>query len=577
MSLLVSTVCAGADDNVVTTSVEQQYQAASPGGKSALAVRFELKKDWHYYASEKTAPGQTNLKIYPSAKDYISFAEPIFPPSHIYFDQASGTKQEVFSDRFTVFLPFDVKQMPLKDGEKILAEIRVGIKGVLCSQTQCRIPDLGDLVTTVEITRDPPMGEPRFVLPAPAAKSGQSPNYSTWFALLLAFTAGLTLNIMPCVLPVIPLKLLSIIEQAKESRARCILSGLLFCAGILLFFAILAAANIILQVFYGVALQWGDQFRSPLFLSAMAMLLTVLAMFMFGILTVNVPSLIASRTPGKGLAGSVAMGLLTAILSTPCSFAILTAAFAWAQVQKWPIATLAIMTIGFGMAAPFLILTSMPSLLKHIPKTGRWTEIFKQTMGFVLLAVAIWLITALPAEQKDKVLYFGLVLAFCTWMWGGWVNLATPIVRRKIIRLTAAAIAAAAAWLLPVGGHGKIDWQDYEPQAIEEAVRNNRAVLIKFTADWCMTCMAVEKTTYSRKDVAELIKRKNILSIKADTTSSDSRATTDLKNLYNEPGVPVSILLVPGQVEPVKIRGLLITGELKHQLERLEDKTAGKP
>ena len=152
----------------------------------------------------------------------------------------------------------------------------------------------------------------------------------------MAFVAGIILNIMPCVLPVIPLKVLSIFEQAKESKFRCITLGLAFCLGILVFFAVLAAINIVLRISYNSVFQWGDHFRNPVFIIGMALLMEVLALIMFGVATVTVPGHIAGASPKKGgYGGSIGMGFLAALLSTPCSFAILTAAFAWAQTQTF--------------------------------------------------------------------------------------------------------------------------------------------------------------------------------------------------------------------------------------------------
>ena len=352
------------------------------------------------------------------------------------------------------------------------------------------------------------------------------------------------------------------------------LMGLAFCAGILLFFACLAAANIILQVSFSTVLQWGDQFRNPDFVAGMSLLLVVLALFMFGIFSISIPSGIAGKTgSGKGYAGAMGMGFLAAILSTPCSFAILAAAFAWAQTQPLPLASIVMMVIGLGMALPYAVLTSMPDLLKRLPRSGQWMELFKQAMGFVLLVIAVKLIAALPEARRMGVLYFAVVLAFCVWMWGGWVGYGSKLSRKLVVRIIAVIVAVAAGLLFLTAPAAQIiDWQKYDFTLIETAKADNRPVLIKFTADWCLSCQVVEKTVYRRGDIAKLIKEKNVLAIKGDTTVSDYPATIALKNIYNEPGVPVSMLFVPGQKEPVIWRGLAFAGELKTTLEKLPSK-----
>ena len=565
--------------DVVTVSVEQQYEAVRPGSKSALAICFELKKDWHFYASAKTAPGGMNLKIKPFEKESrtIVFSKAIFPQSQSYFDKSSGKKLEVFSDKFTVFLPFSVgTDLIFPKTGSITIDVEIGIDGAVCSDIQCRMPDFGQLGTGVKIAPDAAMTEPKFVVPdtpylVRSTQYAIRDTYSLWFALGLAFLAGLSLNIMPCVWPVLPIIVIRIVEQAKESKGRSVVMGLAFCFGILLFFACLAGANIVLQVFYGTALQWGDQFRSPGFVAGMALLLVVLALFMFDVFTITVPSSISGRAgSSKGYSGAVGMGFLAAVLSTPCSFAILAAAFAWAQAQPWPLATVAIMVIGIGMAVPYAILTSMPGLLKRLPKAGRWMELFKQAIGFVLLIIAVKLIAALPQVRRMGVLYFAVVLGFCIWMWAAWVGYNTKLSRKWLIRIIAVALAVAAGLVfLPAPAAERISWQQYDAGLIEAALTQKRPVLIKFTADWCFSCKAVDKIVFSREDIAKLIEQRNVLAIKADTTAKNYPATFALKNVYNEPGVPVSILFVPGEKEPVRWRSMSFADELKALLEKI--------
>jgi len=541
-----------------------RIEPARLGSKPGIALIFEGTDDLHYYARYKLAP---ELVLQVSAQsDVFDFEPAVFPKSHLFTD-LSGQKFDVFSGNFTVFLPMTPSKTPAPD----TVEVEVTISGLPCTSVGCLEPLFGKkITTTIDWSKNESweaMALESKAIPHTAAKS-----YSIWFALPLAFLAGLILNIMPCVLPVIPLKVLSIFEQAKESRARCIALGLSFCLGIILFFAVIAIVNIVLRLGYGTVFQWGDHFRNPVFIISMSLLLVVLALFMFGVFTILVPSAIAAKDEvRKGHAGSIAMGFLAAVLSTPCSFAILTTAFGWAQTQGLFVSTIAIMLIGFGMASPYIILTSMPGALKHMPRAGRWAELFKQSLGFILLLVAVWLMLALPAHRIAGTAYFATILAFCVWMWGGWVNLMTPKRRKIIIRSVALIIAiAAGAWLLPESV-SHIDWQEYDRADIQQARDANEPVLIEFMAKWCMTCKAVEKTVYSRKEIADLMKRKGVIPIQGDTTLADKPASIDLKALYQEPGVPVSILFVPGQAEPIRFHGVVIGKGLKKALQDLPD------
>jgi len=446
------------------------------------------------------------------------------------------------------------------------------------------VPDFGSLSTVVEISPDAAMSEPKFVLPGLAEakpKGGLrllSPwaSYSAWFALGLAALAGLSLNIMPCVWPVLPLIVMRIVEQAKQDKSKSMTMGLAFCFGILLFFACLAAANIVLQVFYGTVLQWGDPFRNPVILMGLVLLLVVLALFMFGVFTITVPVSISGKSSSrKGLGGAVGMGFLAAILSTPCGFGVLAAAFGWAQVQPLFLASVAIMVMGVGMALPYAVLTLMPGLLESLPGPGRWMEIFKQAVGFILLFIAVWLIAALPQGLRMNVLYFGVVLSFCVWMWAGWVTYKTKLLHKYIIRVAATAMAlfAALTFLIePIPSAPPINWQPYDANLIETAIAEKRPVLIKFTADWCLSCKFVEIAVYSQEEINRLVDQKNVLAIKADTTVRDYPATMALKEVYGEPGVPVSILFLPGERQAHRWRGKSFAGELKELLEELPSK-----
>jgi thiol:disulfide interchange protein DsbD len=377
---------------------------------------------------------------------------------------------------------------------------------------------------------------------------------------------------MPCVWPVLPLAVLRIVEQAKTRTSAKLTMGLAFCIGILLFFACLATANIVLRISFDTTLQWGDQFRNPIFIKVMALVLVVLALFMFDVFTIALPGSLSGGAAGSGFTGTVGMGFLAALLSTPCSFAILAAAFAWAQAQPLLPATVAIMVIGIGMAVPYLVLTAIPGLLESLPKPGKWMDIFKKAVGFILLAVAVWMITVVPQERRTGVLFYSLVLAFCVWMWGGWVGFGSKTSNKIIVRALAIILAVSTGFWLLSAPASMVDWQKYDAELIEKSLTDNKPVLIKFTADWCLSCKAVEKLVYRRKDVAELLKQKGVVTVKADTTAKDYPATKALKDIYNEPGVPVSILFLPGQKEPIRWRDKTFGAELKTLLEKLPSK-----
>lgn len=539
-----------------------RIEAARMGGRKGIAVVFKGTKDLHYYARSETAgaPG-FQLQVRADSNDF-EFGKAVFPKWTYYHDPAVG-KVEVYVGDFQVFVP--IEKVKTSGG---VGEVAVTISAQACTSHICLPPSTTILRTTINYSQADSWKEISFEPRQEVSETVAGVNYSIWFALGLAVLAGLSLNIMPCVWPVLPLIVMRIVEQARQSRGRSVAMGLVFCLGILLFFACLAGLNIVLQVFYGTVLQWGDQFRNPAVVTFMALFMVVLALFMFGVFNVTVPSSIASKSgSGKGFAGSLGMGFLAAVLSTPCSFGILAAAIAWAQGQPVAMGTLAIMVIGVGMALPYLVLTSMPGLLARMPRAGRWMELFKQSLGFVLLIIAVKMIKAVPSENKVGVLYFAVVLSFCFWMWGSWVGYGTKLSRKLLIRGLAVVLAVLAFWFIFAGE--RIDWQLYDAKKIETARAEGRPVLIDFTADWCTSCEVVDRAVYRRADIAELIKDKGVLAVKGDTTRQDQPATLALKNEYNEPGVPVTIVLLPGRDKPVRFHELFFADKLKELLKSL--------
>lgn len=569
-----SIITPGSTAGVELASSEQEVSTAriepvQMDSRSGIAVIFEGTDDLHYYAKSETAPAEgLELKVQAKSDDF-SFGEVVYPKWHLFTDALDNTI-EVYEGNFIVFMPIMAVKAP---ANAIISEsdVEVKISGIACTSKICLPPFEKTLQTKIDWSRRDSWTSISAETGDDTSKTITAPSYSIPFALGLAFLAGLTLNIMPCVWPVLPLIVMRIVEQAKAGKKQSRAMGFAFCFGILLFFASLAVANIILQIFYGTVLQWGDQYRNPIFVAGMVLLLVVLALLMFGVFNIGVPSSIAGKSgSGKGYSGAVGTGFLAAILSTPCGFGILAFAFGWAQAQHWLVATVVIMVIGVGMAVPYAILTSMPGLLKRLPKPGQWMELFKQGIGFVLLIIAVKLIGALPQAYRTNVLYFAVILGFCVWMWGGWVSFNTKPASKWLIRISAALILFAGGWVfLPTPAGELIAWQDYDEAVIDNALAEGKSVLIKFTADWCLSCQAIDKVVYHRKDLAELIEEKAVLAIKADTTANDYPATLALKNKYNEPGVPVTILFLPGVEEPVRLHEIFFAGKLKELLQEL--------
>ena len=346
----------GGSEAVEVARYEQEYstvrvEPARMGDKDGVAVVFEGTSDLHFYAKEDTAPGGYKLRIEASAAG-VSFGEAFFGQWSLFRDPALNKDFEVHVGKFDVFIPIVSEYSKTQQ-----ADVEVRISGIACTSKVCLRPFAHKLETKIDFGKADSWRRIKAAAVG-AEKEGVKPaaSYSAPIAFLLALVAGLLLNVMPCVWPVIPIIVMRIWNQAGESKSRSIGLGLAFCGGILLFFAAIAVLNIVLISGFDTVFQWGDLLRNTAFVAAMTVLMVVLALFMFGVFTIGIPASVTSKAgSGSGYAGSVGMGFLAALLATPCSFAILAAAVAWAQTQTLGVATFTLMLIGVGMAVPYLI------------------------------------------------------------------------------------------------------------------------------------------------------------------------------------------------------------------------------
>lgn len=550
-------------------------------GQPSLAVVFEGTHDLHYYAKSETAPAPGyDLKIRPSA-DGVTFGAPVFPEWQQLYDLAQQKNIEVYVGDFTIFVPLD--KLPAGP-----FDARVEIAGLACTSELCLPPFTKTVTTTIDpttidtwqsidfaaqATPATPTVPPTQVTPdaneiSPDASNAESVAgrqavlpYSTAIYYLLAILAGVSINILPCVLPVIPLILLRLIDQSKKPGGNRLASGLAFCAGVVLFFAVFALVSAIINLSTGAVIDLNSLFRYPTAVITLFLALVFFGLTMLDVITLALPSSVTSKQgAGSGFVGTAGMGFFAGVLSTPCSGALLGFVLVWAQTQPLLVSSTAILLMGVGMALPYAIIMSIPSLLDRVPRPGTWMEIFKKSAGFLLFFIAVKLsLAALPRERLLNVLMYGILFSFCVWMWGSWVGFGTAAAKRKLVRGIALALAAAGGfWLLPsteLPAGTALDWQPYDRDVVQAAETKGQPVLLKFTADWCAVCKVVEKRIYHDPEVIEILAMKGVLPIKADTTLIDYPATTDMKELYGEAGnVPVTIVILPdGQRR--KLRG----------------------
>ncbi|NBB94303.1 MAG: hypothetical protein GVY16_01000 [Planctomycetes bacterium] len=377
-------------------------------------------------------------------------------------------------------------------------------------------------------------------------------------ALPLALLAGLVLNIMPCVLPVIPIRILSIVEMGGQSRRRFVTLGLSFAGGMMLFFTVIAALNIILKLTTGEAFDLNRLFQFTGFRVALVVIVVALAANLLGVFNVVVPRRLAGlendlQSVGNGHGKSFGMGLMMAVLATPCSFAFLAAAMTYAATHPLWEGTLVILAVGVGMSAPHALLAAFPKLVEKLPKPGRWMELFKQSTGFVLLLVGAWLLATLRGDAGTYafwVLAWMVVLVAGLWMWGNWLRYDAPLRGKLLVRGTAVAIVTAAGWwMLTPPAPPLLTGRDFDLAAIEQARSEGKVVVVKFTAAWCTKCIQQDYEIFNTESVAEAFEANDVAYFKGDVTDASAPASQWLRPRY---GLQIPLTLVyPPQGEPL--------------------------
>ncbi|CAN5411657.1 hypothetical protein BH10CYA1_BH10CYA1_01560 [soil metagenome] len=409
--------------------------------------------------------------------------------------------------------------------------------------------------------------------------------------LALAFVGGMILNVMPCVLPVIAIKVLSFFEQARDEPARVRLMGLTFTAGIISSFMVLAGVVIALQA-TGRSVGWGFQFQYPGFLIAMSALVLLFAMSLFGLFYVSVPgqTKVDDLANKEGYSGTFFKGVLATILSTPCTAPFLGTALGFAFAQPWWTVALIFFTIGLGMSLPYLLLTAKPEWMRFMPKPGVWMEKFKESLGFVLLATVAWLLGVLGSELGIEGIigttYFLIALAFAAWLVGRFTDLTSEQGRKITVYSISTAIVAAAFYFFvyPLPGIGlkaqpvekansdsPIKWQPFSVDALDKQLSEHKTVFLDFTADWCLTCKFNEKTVLDSAPVVEKIKALSVVPMQADWTVQDPKITA-LLNKFNRSGVPLYVIFPANKPNQPIVLPEVINQQMV--LEKLEE--AGK-
>jgi len=371
---------------------------------------------------------------------------------------------------------------------------------------------------------------------------------------------GLILNLMPCVFPVIGLKIMNFAQQAGEEKSKVVMHGITFASGVIISFWVLSGFLLALRNAAikgeGEDVGWGYQLQNPYIVLGILLLMFILALNMFGVFEIGTK---ATSVGGKlqnkqGLAGSFFSGVLATIVATPCSApflgAAIGAAFALPNFQFM----LAFTAMAVGLASPYLILSIFPNLIKKLPRPGPWMESFKQGMSFLLFATTgylLWVYIAQTGLDYMLNVVIGLTsIAMGLWIHGRW-NL--PHRSRKVksiaSALTILSVIGGIFIILPPDKSNKLTWEKWSEARVEELLEDNTPVYVDFTATWCATCQLNKKRAYP-PEVVQLFKDYGVVALKGDKTNATPEIEKKLQEL-GRTAIPVNVLYIPGKDKPI--------------------------
>lgn len=388
-------------------------------------------------------------------------------------------------------------------------------------------------------------------LPGPAASTSGT---GVLGALGLAFIGGLILNLMPCVLPVLSIKVLSLVGQAEAPAGARMRNAGAYSLGVLVAFWALAGLLIALRA-GGEQLGWGFQLQSPPVIAGLASLFFLIALNLFGVFEVGMSLTRLGGKGGEGAGASFSSGLLATLVATPCTAPFMGSALGFALTQPAPAALAIFTALGAGMAAPFVALAASPRLLRFLPRPGAWMETMKQALGFLLAATVVWLAWVLGQQTGTDGVAL-LLAALVVQAVGAWVLGKWAVMTRSTAVRTAAAIVAAvlivgsAAAAVKLAGSGERpaqqatateSWEPYSEARVNELRAAGRPVFVDFGAAWCLTCQVNERVALSAAAVLAKFQEKNVAMLKADWTSRDPAITQALTKLGRS-GVPTYVV-----------------------------------
>lgn len=601
----------------VKTSVKAAYDAVPRDGNLPVAVIFDINPRWHIWPQEGGAPTvedvfptaiYTNIVVDSSDANALELHEGhiVWPEPHMASVAGMG-ELETFEGRAIAFVPVTIPaDAPL--GEATIAfkltfqtcddktclapvfdqEKTLSVRIVETGQATASLDELSgdfegfpvDVFDRLDGESPPPVPEvdddddetaasaggtttappgPGSAAPTPRFQLDPSTIGGFIIVLIFALIGGFILNLTPCVLPVIPLKIMGL-AQSAGNRARTLALGIAMSLGVIAFWMALGVAIVTVSGFTSA----NQLFQYPVFTISIGIIIAILAVGMCGLFSVRLPQFVYTINPGHDTYhGSFAFGIMTAILSTPCTAPFMGSAAAAAVGQPGWLVLTVFGSIGLGMALPYLVLSAWPQLVDRMPRTGPASELIKQVMGLLLLAAAAYFvgvgvsgILASPPDPPSR-MYWWFVFAF-TIAAGGWLAWRSLRITKtgapKAIFATLGVIAIASSVyggvrLSKTDAHGPIQWVYYTEELFQEALADGNVVLMDFTAEWCLNCKLLEKNVLDTKRVSGRIAQDDVVAMKVDLTGNNKAGNQKL-NDTGSVTIPWLVIFRPdGEVE----------------------------